>query len=139
MSLSPAWMRNSTAGNNGRNHARMSDGGVADSQPDHHGRVVAANAALGKVSGLLIPSASFRCLDDNGEAMLPRSAGARGGWFFSPARAQEGHRLTPEVLTRAQDMLDRGSGIPVIAQELGVLASTLHKAIDSGRLRRVKK
>jgi len=61
------------------------------------------------------------------------------GGFFRPPERKRGHRLTPEVLAAAQDMLDRGLGIPVIAGELGILASTLHKAIDSGRLRRVKK
>jgi transposase len=68
---------------------------------------------------------------------LLRERGVSG--FFRPPQRKRGHRLTPEVLARAQDMLDRGLGVPVIAKELGVLASTLHKAIDSGRLRRVKK
>ena len=66
-----------------------------------------------------------------------RERGASG--FFRPPERKRGHRLTPEVLSAAQDMLDRGFGIPVIAAELGVLASTLHKALDSGRLRHVKK
>ena len=66
-----------------------------------------------------------------------RERGA-GGFFRAPER-KRGHKLTPEVLASAQDLLDRGFGIPAISTELGVLASTLHKALDSGRLKAVKK
>lgn len=66
-----------------------------------------------------------------------RERGVSG--FFRPPERKKGHRLTPEMLVAAQDLLDRGLNIPAIAQELGVLASTLHKAIASGRLRHLKK
>ena len=66
-----------------------------------------------------------------------REHGAKG--FFRPPARKQGHRLTPEVLSAAQDLLDRGLGVPAISRELGVLASTLHKALDFGRLRAVKK
>jgi transposase-like protein len=62
------------------------------------------------------------------------------GVFFQPARRKQGSKLTPERLTQAQSLLDLGRSVPVISQELGVLKSTLHKAIDDGRLRQsVKK
>jgi transposase-like protein len=43
--------------------------------------------------------------------------------------------LSPEVLRAAQALLDEGLSVPQIAERLGVLATTLHKAIDDGRLR----
>jgi hypothetical protein len=36
-------------------------------------------------------------------------------------------------------MLDEGDSVPQISAQLGVLASTLHKAIDHGRLKQIKK
>jgi hypothetical protein len=36
-------------------------------------------------------------------------------------------------------LLDEGFGVPEISRQLGVLASTLHKAIAHGRLRGNKK
>ena len=62
------------------------------------------------------------------------------GAFFKPAVRRHGSKLTPEVLAQAQGLLDEGRSVPAISQELGVLKSTLHKAIDDGRLKRsVKK
>ena len=62
------------------------------------------------------------------------------GAFFKPAARQRGWKLTPEVLAQAQGLLDGGRRVPWISQELGVLKSTLHKAIDDGRLKQsVKK
>jgi len=62
------------------------------------------------------------------------------GAFFKPAVRKGGSKLTPEVLVQAQGMLDGGCRVPSISQELGVLKSTLHKAIDDGRLKQsVKK
>lgn len=62
------------------------------------------------------------------------------GVFFKPAVRKGGSKLTPEVLAQAQGLLDGGRSVPSISQELGVLKSTLHKAIDDGRLRQsVKK
>lgn len=62
------------------------------------------------------------------------------GAFFRPAQRREGSKLTPERLTQAQSLLDGGRRVPEISRELGVLKSTLHKALDDGRLKpRVKK
>ena len=59
--------------------------------------------------------------------------------FFKPAAKRNGHRLTPERLSQAQDLLNQGQGVPEISRQLGVLATTLHKAIDDGRLSGSKK
>jgi len=62
------------------------------------------------------------------------------GAFFKPPQRREGSKLTPERLAQAQVLLDAGRSVPEISQEMGVLKSTLHKAIDDGRLKqRVKK
>ena len=62
------------------------------------------------------------------------------GAFFKPTVRKGGSKLTPEVLAQAQGMLDGGRSVPAISRELGVLKSTLHKAIDDGRLKQsVKK
>ncbi len=66
-----------------------------------------------------------------------RREGGKG--FFGPPRRRRGSRLTPERLAEAQRLLDEGLEIPVLSRQLGVLASTLHKAIRSGRLRVLKK
>jgi hypothetical protein len=36
-------------------------------------------------------------------------------------------------------LLDAGESVPTVSAQLGVLATTLHKAIDAGRLRQFKK
>ncbi len=59
--------------------------------------------------------------------------------FFKPAAKRQGHRLTEEKLVGAQALLDQGQRVPQISEELGVLSSTLHKAIDDGRLKQIKK
>ena len=61
------------------------------------------------------------------------------GAFFKPAVRKGGSKLTPEVLAQAQGLLDGGRRVPSISQELGVLKSTLHKAIDDGRLKQSAK
>jgi transposase-like protein len=58
--------------------------------------------------------------------------------FVPPARRQ-GTKLNPERLEQAQQMLDSGAAVPAISKALGILPSTLHKAIDQGRLRILKK
>lgn len=68
---------------------------------------------------------------------LYREGGA--GAFFKPPARRQGHRLTPEKLTEAQGLLDEGKRVPAISAQLGILASTLHKAIDDGRLKQFKK
>lgn len=59
--------------------------------------------------------------------------------FFTAAPKRQGHRLSAERLAQAQGMLEEGQPVPRISEQLGVLATTLHKAIDHGRLRPVKK
>ncbi len=66
-----------------------------------------------------------------------RQGGAK--LFFSPPAKRVGHRLSPERLERAQELLDEGWSVSEIGRQLGVLANTLHKAIQHGRLRRVLK
>ena len=66
-----------------------------------------------------------------------RQGGAK--LFFSPPVKRVGHRLTPERLGQAQQLLDEGRSVTELSQELGVLGTTLHKAIDHGRLRRALK
>jgi DNA invertase Pin-like site-specific DNA recombinase len=66
-----------------------------------------------------------------------RREGGQG--FFGPPCRRRGSRLTPERLAEAQRLLDEGLEIPALRRQLGVLASTLHKAIRSGRLRVLKK
>ena len=57
--------------------------------------------------------------------------------FFAPPPPRRGRKLTPEVLTQAQTLLDAGHDVPAVAGQTGVLANTIHKAIRAGRLRRV--
>lgn len=62
------------------------------------------------------------------------------GAFFQPAPRKQGSKLTAERLGQAQSLLDLERSVSAISQELGVLKSTLHKAIDDGRLKqRIKK
>jgi hypothetical protein len=42
-------------------------------------------------------------------------------------------------LREAQAWLDEGKRVPAISAQLGILANTLHKAIDDGRLKQFKK
>lgn len=64
-----------------------------------------------------------------------RERGAKA--FFEAPRRRQGHKLTPERLEEAQALLDRGESISVISAQMGVLQTTLHKAIDCGRLRQM--
>lgn len=63
-----------------------------------------------------------------------REEGAAG--FFRPAPPRQGHKLTDELLARAQALLEEGLDVPAIGAELGVLPNTLHKAISYGRLKK---
>jgi transposase-like protein len=47
--------------------------------------------------------------------------------------------LKGEVLQQAQQLLDEGQSVSQVAMELKVLKTTLHKAVDAGRLRQQKK
>lgn len=63
-----------------------------------------------------------------------RDQGVKG--FYEPKpRHSSASVLKAEVLERAQTCLDQGQSVPQVAQEVKVLANTLHKAIRAGRLR----
>lgn len=66
-----------------------------------------------------------------------RKEGAAG--FYRAAPRRRGHRLTPERLAQVQAKLDQGLGPAEISRQTGLLASTIHKAIDQGRLKQIKK
>lgn len=85
----------------------------------------ATQARISEVFGVPLISVkrAYKTLKERGSA----------GFFRSPP-PRRGHRLTPEKLTEAQGLLEKGCGVPAIALELGVLQSTLHKAIGAGRL-----
>jgi hypothetical protein len=61
------------------------------------------------------------------------------GGFFKSAGRRRGHRLTPERLEEVQALLAQGLSVPEISRQTGLLMSTLHKAIDQGRLKQIKK
>jgi transposase len=64
-----------------------------------------------------------------------REHGAKS-FYETKLRHSSASQLKGETLERAQQMLDEGKSVPEIAEELNVLANTLHKAIRAGRLRR---
>jgi transposase-like protein len=87
----------------------------------------ASQSQIAKAFGVPLVSVKRAC-----KTLRTRGAGG----FFRPAPPRRGHRLTPERLEQAQALLDQGLDVPTISKELGVLASTLHKAISSGRLKK---
>jgi len=62
-----------------------------------------------------------------------RAGGAAA--FFRPPQPRAGRKLTPEVLSQVQGLLEEGQSVPAISRQSGVLANTIHKAIRAGRLR----
>jgi transposase len=66
-----------------------------------------------------------------------RQGGARA--MFAPVARRSGSKLDAARLAQAQQMLDEGLEVPEVSRGLGVLATTLHKALSSGRLQRRKK
>ena len=62
-----------------------------------------------------------------------RSGGPQA--FYVPPERRRGHKLTPERLAEAQSLLEEGLLVSAVSQKLAILKTTLHKAIDSGRLR----
>jgi hypothetical protein len=66
-----------------------------------------------------------------------RQKGAGG--FFQQPRRRSANVLTPEVKQRAQALLDEGKSVPELSRQIGVAGTTLHKAIQAGRLHAVKK
>ena len=69
---------------------------------------------------------------------LYRERGAKGFYEAKP-RHSSASVLKGEVIGQAQRLLDEGRSVPEVAQELGVLANTLHKAISAGACGRLKK
>jgi len=67
-----------------------------------------------------------------------RERGAQGFYVAKP-RHSSASVLKGEVLERAQQLLEQGRSVPEVAQELNLLANTLHKAIRAGRLPQQKK
>jgi hypothetical protein len=67
-----------------------------------------------------------------------REQGANGFYAVKP-RHSSASVLKGDVLQRAQQLLDEGRSVPEVASELKVLPNTLHKAVDAGRLQRLKK
>jgi transposase len=65
---------------------------------------------------------------------LYRDHGIRGFYEAKP-RHSSASVLKGEVLEQAQRLLDEGRSVPEVAEELKVMANTLHKAIRAGRLR----
>jgi hypothetical protein len=59
--------------------------------------------------------------------------------FYQRSERRQGHRLTAVLLAQAQALLDQQVGVPEISRQLDILPSTLHKAIDAGRLKQIKK
>ena len=64
-----------------------------------------------------------------------RQHGAKGFYETKP-RHSSASKLKGETLERAQQLLDQGRSVPEVAEEINVLANTIHKAIHAGRLRR---
>lgn len=68
---------------------------------------------------------------------LYREEGASG--FYKARRTRGAAVLTPEVLVAAQRLLDEGSEISDVAQQLEIKPNTLCKAVKSGHLHRPTK
>lgn len=62
-----------------------------------------------------------------------REQGVRG-FYETKVRRSSASVLKGEVLERARRLLEQGGRVPEVADELKVLANTLHKAIRAGRL-----
>ena len=64
-----------------------------------------------------------------------RQHGAKGFYETKP-RHSSASKLKGETLERAQQLLDEGRSVPEVAEEIDVMANTIHKAIRAGRLHR---
>ena len=69
---------------------------------------------------------------------LYRDRGAKGFYETKP-RHSSAPVLKGEATGPAQPSLDEGWSVPEVAEELGMLANTPHKAIHAGRLRHPQK
>lgn len=67
-------------------------------------------------------------------ARLYREHGAKG-FYSAKVRRSSASVLTAAVREQAQSWFDAGRSVPEVAEELQLLANTLHKAIRAGRLR----
>jgi len=63
-----------------------------------------------------------------------REHGAKGFYETKP-RHSSASKLKGDILERAQQLLDEGRTVPEVAEEINVLANTIHKAMRAGRLR----
>jgi transposase-like protein len=59
--------------------------------------------------------------------------------FYAARKGRGAGVLTPAVMEEAQTLLDEGSGVPEVAERLGLKRDTLGKAVRDGRLHQVKK
>ncbi len=59
--------------------------------------------------------------------------------FFKRRAARTPHVLTPEVLTKAQNILDSGEELSSLSETLGIKLSTIKKAIREGKLHHPQK
>ncbi len=59
--------------------------------------------------------------------------------FYATPNRRGPAKLTPDVLARAQELLDRGENPGDVAEKIGVKPNTLDKAIRAGKLHRLKK
>lgn len=64
-----------------------------------------------------------------------RQHGAKG-FYESKPRHSSASKLKGETLERAQQLLDEGRSVPEVAEEIDVMANTIHKAIQARRLHR---
>jgi predicted transcriptional regulator len=58
------------------------------------------------------------------------------GFYVAKPRHSSASVLKGEVRERAQQLLEEGRSVTEVAEELKVLANTLHKAIHAGRLQK---
>ena len=57
--------------------------------------------------------------------------------FFKPRRVRAAPVMTPEVILRAEQLLNSGHSKSQVAEQLDIRYDTLRKAIDQGRLQRI--
>jgi biotin operon repressor len=56
--------------------------------------------------------------------------------FYVSGPRRKGKKLTPERLLEVQGLLNQGESVPAASTRVGILANTIHKAIDDGRLQK---
>jgi DNA invertase Pin-like site-specific DNA recombinase len=61
-----------------------------------------------------------------------RKEGVTG--FFKTRAARSARVLTPEVLQKAQELIEQGKERNAVAAQLGIKSDTLRKAIQAGRI-----